>query len=165
MSLQILFSKQLDIDYTNDSQFDCKVLTIQRFQKNFLFDNAKIKEYIYLNPTHTRTFYLENSRSKAYNRSISYIQFSAKTLLSSTAGIFIIISKNSNNMHTQHVYLQLICNLRTPSYLEGCKRSNPHIKGTIWQPHVCPFARHCHHITNPIFLSVKTLRQASKGRR
>lgn len=75
MSLQILFSKQLDIDYTNDSQFDCKVLTIQRFQKNFLFDNAKIKEYIYLNPTHTRTFYLENSRSKAYNRSILYAVF------------------------------------------------------------------------------------------
>lgn len=80
MSLQILFSKQLEIDYTNDSQIDCKVLTKQRFQNFFLFDNAKIKEYIYLNPTYTRTFYIENSRSKAYNRSILYAVFCQKII-------------------------------------------------------------------------------------
>lgn len=80
MSLQILFSKQLEIDYTNDSQIDCKVLTKQRFQNFFLFDNAKIKEYIYLNSTYTRTFYLENSRSKAYKRSILYAVFCQKII-------------------------------------------------------------------------------------
>lgn len=114
MSLQILFSKQLEIDYTNDSQIDCKVLTKQRFQNFFLFDNAKIKEYIYLNPTYTRTFYLENSRSKAYKRSILQTwQFVDDAILKSRYIKLIKLCIQSVNeissLNNTAIYLYIIC--------------------------------------------------------